>query len=203
MEVPKAPPADVPTARAGTAAATGQGSRSAVNIEPLSDRADIRPLDMSGALQILLAEVRAALDLPPETAIAAAAAAQGPARGVRELVEMLLQVLPSDASDAAAWTAALVRVEASMRSSIERAVDVVSQWQDVPSAVVDAVKEARTMFFSALADDAPNPLWLRPEWLGLAPRVHRFRRRRRNSRRRLIDPDYAPGSLDEAEEFRR
>ncbi len=203
MEVPKVPPADVPTARAGTAAATGQGSRSAVNIEPLADRADIRPLDMSGALQILLAEVRAALDLPPETAIAAAAAAQGPARGVRELVEMLLQVLPADASDAAVWTAALARVEASMRSSIERAIDVVSQWQDVPPAVVDAVKEARTMFFSALADDAPNPLWLRPEWLGLAPRVHRFRRRRRNARRRLIDPDYAPGSLDEAEEFRR
>jgi hypothetical protein len=203
MEVPKVPPADVPTARAGTAAAAGQGSRSAVDIEPLVDRADIRPLDIPGALQILLAEVRAALDLPPETVIAAAAAAQSPARGVRELVEMLLQVLPADASDAAAWTAALVRVEASMRSSIERAIDIVSQWHDVPPAVVDAVKEARTMFLSALADDAPNPLWLRPEWLGLAPRVHRFRRRRRNARRRLIDPDYAPGSLDEAEEFRQ
>jgi hypothetical protein len=141
--------------------------------------------------------------LSPETVIAATAAAQGPAQSVRELVEMLLQVLPADASDAAAWTAALLRVEASMRSSIERAIDIVSQWHDVPPAVVDAVKEARTMFFSALADDAPNPLWLRPEWLGLAPRVHRFRRRRRNARRRLIDPDYAPGSLDEAEEFRR
>ena len=41
---------------------TGQGSPLAAPIAALPDRADIRPLDISSALQILLAEVRAGLD---------------------------------------------------------------------------------------------------------------------------------------------
>jgi hypothetical protein len=68
---------------------------------------------------------------------------------------------------------------------------------------VDAVKETRVLFFSALGDEPQNPLWLRPEWVGLGPRLHRFWRRRRNARRRLIDPDQPPGSLDDSEEFLR
>jgi hypothetical protein len=71
MEVSKVPPADVPTARAGTSTATEQASSSAANssaanIAPLTELADIRPLDVLAALQILLAEVRAGLDLPLE-----------------------------------------------------------------------------------------------------------------------------------------
>src|SRR4030088_3525747 len=119
MEVSKLPPADVPTARAGTATATGQGSQSAAHIAPPANGADIRPLDISGALQILLAEVRAGLDLPANTAIPQGMIPQGaimqsPAQAARGLVEMLLQALPENAGDAPAWTAALVRAEASM-----------------------------------------------------------------------------------------
>jgi hypothetical protein len=219
MEVSKLPPADAPTARAGTATATGQGSQAAAHIAPPANGADIRPLDISGALQILLAEVRAGLDLPADTAIPQQSAIpqsmiqqslipqgatmQSPAQAARDLVEMLLQALPENAGDAPAWSAALVRVEASMQSSIERAIAIVTQWRDVPPVAVDAVKETRTLVFSALGDEPQNPLWLRPEWVGLGPSIRRFWRRRRNARRRLTDPDYSSGSLDEGEEFRQ
>ena len=202
---------DVPLALTGTAQAPGQGTPSPTTAAPPADLADIRPLDVSGALQILLAEARAGLDLQLDASIApsaitssatAGAIAQSPVQAARELVEIFLQALPEDASDAPAWTAALVRADAAMQSSIEQAIGVVTQWREVPAAAVDAVREARALFASVLGDDVENPLWLRPEWMGLAPMIHRFRRRRRNSRRRLTDPDLSPRNLDEREEFR-
>ena len=182
MEVSKVPPPDVAMARAGATALTEQGSPSAAALAPPADRADIGPLDISSALQILLAEVRAGLDLPSDAVVM-----QAPDQAARAL-------------DAPAWTSALVRVEAAIQSSMERAVGIVTQWRDVSAGVVDAVKEARTLFASTLDDDPQNPLWLRPEWLGLAPTMQRFRRRRRNARRRLVDPDYPTTSLDDGEE---
>jgi hypothetical protein len=44
-----------------------------------------------------------------------------------------------------------------------------------------------------------NPIWLRPEWLGLAPRLARLCRRRRVLKRRLTDPDYQPSIFDQSE----
>ena len=206
--------ADVPPGLTGTAQAPGQGTPSPTTAAPPADLADIRPLDISGALQILLAEVRAGLDLQlgaaitrgavtssAATATAAGAIAQSPDQAARQMVEMLLQALPEDASDAPAWTAALVRADAALQSSIEQAIGVVTQWRDVPVAAVDAVADARALFIAALGDEPLNPLWLRPEWVGLAPVFQRFRRRRRNARRRLTDPDYPTQSLDETEEF--
>ena len=217
MQVSKVPPADVPTVRAGTVTTAEQGPPSAADMAPAADLADIRPLDISGALQILLAEVRAALDLQlgavitpgANTSSAATAAApttagaiaQSPDQAARQMVEMFLQALPEDASDAPAWTAAFVRADAALQSSIEQAVGVVTQWRDVPAAAVDAVADTRALLISALGDEPQNPLWLRPEWVGLAPVLQRFRRRRRNARRRLTDPDYSKQSLDETEEF--
>lgn len=201
------PPAQVPTDRAGTAAMTGQESTAAAHVAPTADRADIRPLDVPAALQILLAEVRAGFDLAAN-ADTDAAVAQGqtnpmdPVHAARELVEMFLRAVPDDASDPPAWTAAVVHAESAMQSSVERAFSVVSLWRDVPPAVVEAVKETRALFLTVFGDDLNNPLWLRPEWLGLGPLVQRFRRRRRNARRRLTDPDYARRSLDENQELR-
>lgn len=195
MEVNKVPPPDVAKARAGASALTEQRSPSAAAIAAPADRADIGPLDISSALQILLAEVRAGLDLPCDAAIM-----QAPDPAARALLGLFLQGLPEDARDVPAWTSAWVRVEAAIQSSVERGLGIVTQWRDVPSEVVDAVKEARTLFVAALGDDPQNPLWLRPEWLGLAPMMQRFRRRRRNARRRLADPDYPTGSLDEGEQ---
>jgi hypothetical protein len=218
MEVSKVPPADVPTVRAGAVTTAEQGPPSAADMAPVADLADIRPLDISGALQILLAEVRAALDLQlgaeitpgaitssaatAATATTAGAIAQSPDQAARQMVEMFLQALPEDASDAPAWIAALVRADAALQSSIEQAMGVVTQWRDVPAAAVDAVADARALFIAALGDEPQNPLWLRPEWVGLAPVLERFRRRRRNAGRRLTDPDLSPRNLDESEEFR-
>jgi hypothetical protein len=232
MQVSNVTPADVPTVRSGTVASAEQGPPSAADIAPAAaDLADIRPLDISGALQILLAEVGAALDLqlsaatttgaiPSNAAMAtitatitasasaavaattAGAIAPSVDQAVHQMAEMFLQALPDDASDATAWTAALARADGAMQSSIEQAIGVVTQWRDVPAAAVDAVAGARALFMAALGDEPQNPLWLRPEWAGLAPVFHRFRRRRRNARRRLTDPDYSAQSLDENEEFR-
>jgi hypothetical protein len=195
MEVSKVPPPDVATARAGASAPAEQGSPSAAAIAAPADRADIGPLDISSALQILLAEVQAGLDLPTDVAIM-----QAPEQAARALVSLFLQGLPENPHDAPEWTSVLVRVEAAIQSSMERAVGIVTQWRDVSAGVVDAVKEAQTLFASALGDDPQNPLWLRPEWLGLAPTMQRFRRRRRNARRRLVDPDYPATSWDDGEE---
>jgi hypothetical protein len=115
---------------------------------------------------------------------------------------MFLQALPDDAGDPPAWTGALVHVETAMQSSIERAISVVAQWRDAPPPVLDAVKETHVLYLTVLGDDLQNPLWLRPEWMALSPLFQRFRHRRRNARRRLTDPDYAPGSLDDSEETR-
>jgi hypothetical protein len=238
LEVSKVPPVDIPSARTGNATSAGQapveqGFAPAANIAPTLDRADIRPLDVPAALQILLAEVRAALEWPLEAPDARAAIAQSPLQAAHELVDMFLQQLLDDSSnpdtpdnsaasdsaaasdgaaasdsagasdDAAVWTEAHVQIETTMQSSLEQAINVVSLWRDIPPSVLDAARETRTLFFSALGDEPPNPLWLRPEWAGLAPRFHRFRRRRRAARRRLTDPDYPAGTLDESEEFRR
>jgi hypothetical protein len=203
MEISKVPPAQAPAVRAETAAMTGQESPAATDVAPAADRADIRQLDVSGALQILLAEVRAGLDLAADAAVAQNPNPVDPVQAVRQLVDMFLQAVPDDAGDPPAWTAALVNAEAAMQSGTERALIVVSQWREVPPSVVDAVKEAHVLFLSVLGDDLQNPLWLRPEWLGLGPTFERFRRRRRNARRRLTDPDYAHGSLDDSEEYRR
>jgi hypothetical protein len=246
MEVSKVP-ADIPLARAGSAPAAEQGTQSPASTAPPADRADIRPLDISGALQILLAEVRAEFDMLLEASSAAGSLAAGgsgtgstaargaasgepadgaptfgaptpggsaagpltpgglttggpgalaPFQAARELVEMLLQALPDDAGDVPAWTGALVRVEGAIQAGIDRAMGVVSQWRDVPAVAVDAVRETRVLFSSALSDDAEYPPWLPPEWMGLGSMFHRFRRRRRNARRLLSDPDYSRRSLD-------
>lgn len=232
MEVSKVPQTDPPASRAGTAAGsspaaatiaptatpTDAESSSAANIVPVADFADIRPLDIAAALQILVAEVRAGLDASLEGPMAPSAAtqnaatqnpiaqtpiAQNPIQAAHELVDMFLRALPEDASDAAAWTAALSQAETTVQSSLERAVSVVAAWRDTPPPVVDAVKQTRVLFIEALGDEAQNLSWLRPEWMGLGTPFHRFWRRRRNARRRLTDPDYPLVNLDESEEFPR
>lgn len=232
MEVSNLPPTDPPPLRAGTAAGSSPGpttialtatptdteSSSAPNVISVADLADIRPLDLVAALQILVAEVRAGLDASLEGSVALSAAtqnagaqyavsqsaiAQSPLQAAHELVDMFLRALPEDASDAPAWTAALIQVETTVQSSLERAVSVVAAWRDTPPLVVDAAKETRVLFIEALGDEPQNLSWLRPEWMGLGAPFHRFWRRRRNARRRLTDPDCPLVNLDDNEEFRR
>jgi hypothetical protein len=166
----------------------------------IADRADIRPLEIPAALQILLAEVRASLDLQAVLMSGEGGAVlDTPPQAARLLVEMVVQSLPDEA-DVAAWTAALVHVETALPIGLERAIDAVTAWRDVPFMVVDATKETRALVFSILGDDPQNPIWLRPEWAGLAPKFERFWRRRRSARRRLTDPDYSSETVDDGNE---
>jgi hypothetical protein len=180
----------------------GQGSASTAGIAAAADRADIRPLDIPAALQILLAEVRAAFDLQAlQMSGEGSAILDTPAQAARTLVELVVQSLPDEA-DVPAWTAVLLHVEAALPIGLERAMDIVTGWRDVPLTVVDATKETRALVFSVLGEEPQNPIWLRPEWTGLAPRFDRFWRRRRIARRRLTDPDYSLQSFDDDDERR-
>jgi hypothetical protein len=217
MDVTKLPPPGIADVRGPTTSPGEPGSQTPAKLAAMGDRADIRPLDVQAALQILLAEVRAAfeqqailaLDQPEFDQQAQAQAQAGkdgaapdtPPQAARVLVEMAVQSLP-DEPEVAAWTAALSRMESVLQTGIEQAIDAVSAWRDVPSAVIDATKETRALVFAILGDDPQNPLWLRPEWAGFAPRLERFWRRRRIARRRLTDPDHGSGSFDDAYENR-
>ena len=207
MTAPATAPATA-AARTPPAPAAEQGPQSPTNAAPIADRADIRPLDIAAALQILLAEVRAAFELQ---AIAIGAIAMGqdsseavasPPQAARALLQMLVGAMPDESANMTEWSAALVRVETALQSGLDRGIVAVSLWRDVPAIVVDAAKEARTLVFSTLGDEPQNPAWLRPEWAGLAPRLERIWRRRRLARRRLTDPDYSPGSPDDDSEQR-
>jgi hypothetical protein len=201
MDVTKLPAQGAAAIRTSTATPAEPGPQAPPKAA-IADRADIRPLDIPAALQILLAEVRASLDLQAVLMSGEGSAVLStPPQAARLLVEMVVQSLPDDA-DVAAWTAALVHAETALPIGLERAIDAVTAWRDVPFMVVDATKETRALVFSILGDDPQNPIWLRPEWAGLVPKFERFWRRRRSARRRLTDPDYSSKDLDDGNERR-
>ena len=192
-------------ARAPTAPPAEQGPQYPANAAPIADRADIRPLDIPAALQILLAEVRAAFELQAVAMGQDAGANElltSPPQAARALLQMVLSAMPDEDASPPAWSAVLVRVETALQTGLDRGIEAVTVWRDVPPIVVDASKEVRTLVLATLGDDPQNPAWLRPEWLGLAPKFERFWRRRRKARRPLTDPDYSRGSLDDDSEPR-
>jgi hypothetical protein len=184
MDVTKAPPFDPSAARAGGPKSQQSAAAPPSNIVALADRVDIQPLDLPAALQILIAEVRTAMELPADSSTL-----QSPAQTSRVLIQMFLHAVPESASSLPVWAAASTRIELAFLSAIDRAVDAVAAWRDVPQFVVDAVKETRALALLQLAGEPLSPMWLRPEWLGLAPQIERFWRRRRLARRGLTDPD--------------
>lgn len=218
MDVTKMPAPGTGNA-AAPSSASQQAAQSAARPAP-ADRADIRPLDVPAALQILLAEVRASFDLQAimmggDAGDGGGAGAQSPTQAARALLQMVLQALPDETASPTqwstpgnvqgsvqAWSAALARVEGALPAGLDRALSLVSAWRDVPASVVDAAEQTRALVFTILGDEPQNPIWLRPEWAGLAPRFERFWRRRRFARRHLTDPDYSSGSFDDGTEPR-
>jgi len=208
MDVTKMPAPGTGSASAPSSAPE-QGAQPPARMAAIADRADIRPLDIPAALQILLAEVRASFELQAIAMGAdAGAAAESETQAARVLLQLVLQALPDETASSpewnapenvTAWGAAQMRVDAALQAGLDRAVSAVTAWRDVPASVVDATKETRTLVFAILGDDPQNPIWLRPEWAGLAPRFERFWRRRRFVRRHLTDPDYSSGSFDDNE----
>jgi hypothetical protein len=170
-----------------------------------ADRASIRPLTMPDALQILIAEARASLSsvllespglvvTPGQTD----AMIQNAPQAASRLTELYLKFVPEDVGHPAPWLEAIKVVQAAFDGSVERALDIVSKWREVPREIVDAVNEAHTLALAALGDEPPAGLWVRPEWVGLAPQLARLRRLRRRARRRLTDPDFwGAGDADE------
>jgi hypothetical protein len=213
---PAANPLETPPTKqrlaAEISAAQSQDLEAVEESAPIADHADIRALDVTGGLQIFLAETRAAFELTAESIGAPAAPnldatasliAPTQLQAARQVVEWVLQALPDDAGDAAAWSAALMRTESALQVGIQTAETTVSNWRGVPDNAVDALQQSAGLVLQVLGDDRPNPLWLRPEWVGLAPRLERFWRRRRAARRRLTDPDHWQGSLDDYDEQQR
>ncbi|HTD74678.1 MAG TPA: hypothetical protein VK652_14200 [Steroidobacteraceae bacterium] len=209
MDVTKMPAPGTGSASAPSSAPE-QGAQPPARTAAIADRADIRPLDIPAALQILLAEVRASFELQAIVMgnDAGGAGAESETQAARALLQMVLQALPDETAsspewnapgNAAAWSAAMMRVDAALQEGFDRAISAVAAWRDVPASVVDAAQQTRTLVFAILGDDPQNPIWLRPEWAGLAPRFERFWRRRRFVRRRLADPDYSSGSFDDNE----
>lgn len=94
MELTRAPPPDVNTARPEAASARGQEASPAASAPPpiAADRVDIRPLDLVSALQILIAEVRAELQLPVDVP-----RSQSPAQTAQIVLHLLLEALPGPA----------------------------------------------------------------------------------------------------------
>jgi len=189
MDVTQAPSLDTTANRsdnAGPAPAPNVGgSPAAAGAAAASqDLLDIRPLDVRAALQILIAEAGAGLSMPAD-----AAAVQSPTHAAHLLIRMFLENLPNDAAGPAEWHAAVAVLEGNVESALARAVDTVTNWRSVPPSVVDAAKDTRALVLSQMHDAPANPTWLRPEWLGLAPAIERYWRRRRPVRRGLTDPD--------------
>ena len=198
MDVTKTPPPGPPPTRPSAASAPETGSQTPPAAAGATDRADIRPLDVPAALQILIAEVRASFEL---TALSMAPGANipvdSPAQAARALLQLFLQWVPEEAPSIPAWTAAVARADGSLQAGLDQGLAAIVAWRDVPASVVDAAKETRALAFSALSDDGLNPAGLRPEWAGLAPRLERFRRRRRLARRGLTDPDHHKRNADD------
>lgn len=177
-----------PGSALGTA---GQAVNSPATAAQMLDQADIRSLDVPAALQILLFEVADACGLarPLQTA-------QSPDQVAGIIVDAYLQNLPpddpSERADHAdlAWQSAVEQAQIALQTGIDRALAAVGAWRAVSPDVIASLAEARGMINATLGEESGPLFLLRPEWLGLAPRIERFRRRRRAVRRRLQDPDY-------------
>jgi hypothetical protein len=201
MDITKLPAPE--TGAPGVATPAEQGAKALPNLAATADRVDIRPLDISAALQILIAEVRASFDIEVAGVATPGAAAPGaavdnPLQTARALMEIILQATPEEAGNAQ-WGTALARMEMALQTGLERAINAVTLWRDIPAPVVEAVNETRALILALLDEGPQNAIWLRPEWAGLAPRFERFWRRRRRARRRLIDPDYSSRGFDSDE----
>jgi hypothetical protein len=201
MDITKLPAPE--TGAPGVATPAEQGAKALLDLAATADRVDIRPLDISAALQILIAEVRASFDIEVAGVATPGAAAPGaavdnPLQTARALMEIILQATPEEAGNAQ-WGTALARMEMALQTGLERAINAVTLWRDIPAPVVEAVNETRALILALLDEGPQNAIWLRPEWAGLAPRFERFWRRRRRARRRLIDPDYSSRGFDSDE----
>lgn len=182
-----APASSAAGAASGTAGQAQNSTAARVLDEP-----DIRLLDVPAALQILMFETSDALgfELPVAPAQDADQAAGLIIDGFLRTVSTADPVHAADPADPAwlAWVRAADQSEAALAHGIERAILAVGAWRGVTDDVIESIATSREIITAALIDEPAPKFLTRPEWLGLAPRIERYRRRRR-APRRLRDPD--------------
>jgi len=202
MDISKLPPASVvPTAATPAAAATPERNPLALPAAPApAAGSGIKPLDLASALKILISEVKLAFveagnsaALPdPAWAFAGAPDAALP-QAARALVELLLNFVPAQDMPAEALDRAIAGMLKVMDSAAQNAIERVGLWRDTPASVPDALGQVQTLaadaIAAALAADVPAGMLMRPEWLGLVPRLAQLRRRLRRRRILLTDTD--------------
>jgi len=128
------------------------------------------------------------------TALGVPQAQPGPATVPLTVIQMMLHRLPAEESQLPAeWLNTATRVEEAVRMALDKAVDTVMAWRDVPPTAVAAVSDARTAVLAALEEDSPNLLWLLPEMISLLPRMQRYWRLRRRLRRSLDQDETMQG----------
>jgi hypothetical protein len=126
----------------------------------------------------------------------------GPATAPFTVIQMMLQRLPAEESQRPAeWLNTATQVEGLVRTAMDKAVDAVTVWRDVPPTAVAVVIDARTLVLAALDEDSPNPLWLMPEMMCILPRMQRYWRLRRRLRRSLDQEEaIRSGDREDAEQ---
>jgi hypothetical protein len=126
----------------------------------------------------------------------------GPATAPFTVIQMMLQRLPAEESQRPAeWLNTATQVEGLVRTAMDKAVDAVTVWRDVPPTAVAVVIDARTLVLAALDENSPNPLWLMPEMMCILPRMQRYWRLRRRLRRSLDQEEaILSGDREDAEQ---
>jgi hypothetical protein len=126
----------------------------------------------------------------------------GPATAPFTVIQMMLQRLPAEESQRPAeWLNTATQVEGLVRTAMDKAVDAVTVWRDVPPTAVAVVIDARTLVLAALDENSPNPLWLMPEMMCILPRMQRYWRLRRRLRRSLDQEEaIRSGDREDAEQ---
>ncbi len=164
-----------------------RGARTPAQVAAGGDWSSIKPLDLSAALQILVAEVKLALIEAGFASLAADASLRStaplsPAAAAPALVDLFLRLLPQDeATPQGVFSATAERLLQAISRGSSAAIERVIAWRDTPPAIAATLQEVRSLALAIISGEQPA-LLSRPEWLGLVTSLQRVWRRRRRTR---------------------
>lgn len=176
-------PTELPAVPTGLAE---RGARTPAQVVAGGDRSSIKALNLTAALQILLAEVKLALteagfaslaaDASPRSTAPLSSTAAAPA-----LVELFLRLVPHDEmTPQSTWSATVERLVQAISRGSAAAIERVVAWRDTPPAIAASLQDVRSLAL-AIINGEQLTLLSRPEWLGLGSSLQRVRRRRRRT----------------------
>lgn len=198
MDIPKLPPLPAVPAASRPGVPGDRTAQAASAPKPPTDGFGFKPLDLASALKILISEVNLALiDLrrsaaapasvvPPDFAMTVEDAVP---QAARVLVELLLRDVPAQDMPAESLDQAVATLRNTITVASQSAIERVSQWRDTPASMADALRQVQALAAGAMAGEIPAGILMRPEWLGLAPRLAQLRRRLRRRTLWLSESD--------------